>query len=112
MGQDPAVKAYGPKGDFLRSWGVKNQPVNEFMSIAYHPGGFVVLNDTRPEVVDAVGFRIYSREGRLKGMATLTSIGQNIRAIPGFAISPQGDWFLDMTPLQQGCGRLSWMPAF
>jgi hypothetical protein len=109
IGQDPAIKVYGPKGDFLRSWTVKNQPVNEFMCIAFHPRGYVVLNDTRSEVVDAVGFRLYSPQGKLKGMATLTNHGQNIRAIPGFAINPSGDWFLDMTPLQQGCGRLSWM---
>jgi hypothetical protein len=111
MGKDPVIRAYDAKFNFLRSWTVKDQPVNEFMCIAYQPQGYVVVNDTRPEVVDAKGFRLYTPKGHLQGIATLTNTGQNIRATPGFAITPQGDWYLDMTPLQQGCGRLSWTPA-
>ena len=111
IGQDPVVKAYDPQGAFLRSWTVKDQPVNEFACIAWHPLGYVVLNDSRGEVVDAKGFRLYTPQGRLAALATLTDTGQNLRAIPGFAISPTGDWFMDLTPLQQGCGRLTWTPA-
>ena len=111
QGQDPSVMCYDAKGGFVRSWVVKDQPVNEFMDIAWHPQGYVVLNDSRPEVVDAKGFRLYTPNGKLAGVATLTDTGQNLRAIPGFAISPNGDWYMDLTPLQQGCGRLSWLQA-
>lgn len=111
VGKDPLVMSYDKSGTFKRSWVVKDQPVNEFACIAWHPLGYVVLNDSRPEVVDAKGFRLYSPEGRLQGYATLTDNGQNLRAIPGFAISASGDWYLDITPLQQGCARMSWVPA-
>lgn len=111
MGKDPVIHAYDAQGKHLKSWTVKGQPVNEFMCIAWHPQGFVVLNDNRPDVVEAVGFRLFSPDGKLQGVATLTDTGQNIRAIPAFAISAGGDWFMDMTPLQQGCGRLTWAPS-
>ena len=111
IGQDPLVKSFDAKGAFLRAWTVKDDPINEFACIAWHPLGYVVVNDSRGEVVDAKGFRLYSPEGRLQGLATLTDTGQNLRAIPGFCISPSGDWFMDLTPLQQGCGRLTWAPA-
>jgi streptogramin lyase len=111
VGQDPSVKCYDPQGAFLRSWRVKDLPINEFACIAWHPGGYVVLNDPRAEVVDAKGFQLFSPEGKLKFLATLSDAGHNLRSIPAFAISPTGEWFLDLTPMQQGCGRFSWNPA-
>ncbi len=110
-GLDPVVKSYDAQGAFRRVWPVKDQPANEFACIAWHPAGYVVLNDPRAEVVDAKGFRLYSPDGTLRALAALTDNGMNLRAIPGFCISPTGDWFMDLTPLQQGFGRLTWAPA-
>jgi streptogramin lyase len=111
VGKDPSVKCFDPQGAFLRSWRAKDLPMNEFACIAWHPAGFVVLNDPRSEVVDAKGFQFYSPLGKLKSLSGLSDTGQNLRSIPAFAISPAGDWYLDLTPMQQGCGRFSWTPA-
>jgi len=107
-GNAPEVQVFSSEGKSLRHWMVKGLASNPYNTIAYHPGGFIFVNDNSGNSL-AKGLYIYTKAGRGVGMASVGDNGSQFLNITSFTIDPSsGDIFLNTNFYQHGVDRYFW----
>lgn len=107
---DPDIKGYTAAGELITKWTVKDFPTNIYNNIAYHPRGYIMLNDNRGNSL-AKGFYFYTLKGKLAGRAQMTNNRWDFKNISGFAVDAKsGDIFVNTNFMNRGGDRFTWNP--
>jgi|GEM_PF-6941891 hypothetical protein len=105
------VKVYSPAGEPIRKWTVRNFNSNLKAGIAWHPKGYLLLNENS-NGSQGYGFYIYKENGDFVANCIGTTDKMNLAHLFPSAIDPRnGDIYVQNQWTQRGIDRLRWTPA-
>jgi hypothetical protein len=111
MGAAPDVESYGPDGAPVARWQVKNLLASPYVTLGWHPAGYVLVNDNRGDSM-ARGFTAFDPSGKLLGSGATTDNGIQIANLSCFKVdSRSGDIYVNDNFVNRGLDRLSLPPA-
>ena len=102
--EDPTVFSFDKKGKELAHWKATGLAWNDFSCMAYDPQGYIALNNNG--IGTSPGVALYDKKGDARFVVTAAG-GVSLGAITGLAISSNGDWDVDASPVGRGCERMS-----
>jgi hypothetical protein len=104
------VKVYSPAGEPIRKWTVRNFNSNLKAGIAWHPKGYILLNESS-NGSQGYGFYIYKENGDFVANCIGTNDKMNLAHLFPSAIDPRnGDIYVQNQWIQRGVDRLRWTP--